>query len=103
MRKKDRLILTLSSLLLALLVSGCASEPTAPPAQEKILSGDQMLRDSQGIAQLGSRWQEGKQMVDNGQALQRDGQLKIDKGRAMIEEGQKIMRESEEGYKTIKK
>ncbi len=103
MRNKDRLILTLSGLLLAFLMSGCASEPTAPPTQEKILSGDQMLRDSQGIAQLGSRWQEGKQMVENGQALQRDGQLKIDQGRAMIEEGQKIMRESEEGYKTIKK
>jgi hypothetical protein len=103
MRNKDRLILTLSGLLFAFLMSGCASEPAAPPTQEKILSGDQMLRDSQGIAQLGSRWQEGKQMVENGQALQRDGQLKIDQGRAMIEEGQKIMRESEEGYKTIKK
>ncbi len=103
MRKKDRLVITLSGLILAILMSGCASEPAAPPEQEKILSGDQMLRDSQGIAQLGSRWQEGKQMVDKGQALQREGQLKIDQGRAMVEEGQKIMRESEEGYKTIKK
>ncbi len=83
--------------------SGCASEPPAPaPAAEKIVSGDQMLRDSQGIAQLGSRWQEGKRMVEDGQALQRDGQIKIDKGRAMVEEGQKIMHETEEGYKSIK-
>ncbi|PPD29459.1 MAG: hypothetical protein CTY19_17340 [Methylomonas sp.] len=103
MQKNDRLVINLSGLILAILISGCASEPVAPISQEKILSGDQMLRDSQGIAQLGSRWQEGKQMVENGQALQRDGQLKIDQGRALVEEGQKIMRESEEGYKSIKK
>jgi hypothetical protein len=85
------------------MVAGCASEPVAPtkPA-DKILSGEQMLRDSQGIAQLGSRWQEGKQMVERGQVMQRDGQAKIDEGRNLVEEGQKIMRESEEGYKNIK-
>lgn len=91
----------LTCLPLAVLV-GCASEPTPPPAPERILSGDQMLRDSQGIAQLGSRWQDGKQMVERGQELQREGQIQIDKGKAMIDEGKKIMRESEEGYKSLK-
>lgn len=103
MRKTNRSIMSLAAMGLAMLISGCASEPTPSPASEKILSGEQMLRDSQGIAQLGSRWQEGKQMVEKGLAMQRDGQLKIDQGRAMVEEGQKIMLESEEGYKSIKK
>jgi hypothetical protein len=98
-----RRLINLPIVSLALVVSGCASEPTVTKTEEKILSGDQMLRDSQGIAQLGTRWQEGKQMVDRGQEMQREGQAKIDQGRTMIEEGQKIMRESEEGYKTIKK
>jgi hypothetical protein len=103
MLKPKHFMVTLPGMGLAILLSGCASEPAAPPAPEKILSGEQMLRDSQGIAQLGSRWQEGKQMVENGQAMQRDGQAKIEQGRAMVEEGQKIMLESEEGYKSIKK
>lgn len=87
---------------LAVILAGCASEPAPKPAADKILSGEQMLRDSQGIAQLGSRWQEGKQMVERGQTMQREGQAKIDEGRNLVEEGQKIMRESEEGYKNIK-
>ena len=103
MQKLNRKAFHAPALFVAMILSGCASDPPAPtPAPEKIVSGDQMLRDSQGIAQLGSRWQEGKQMVEDGQALQRDGQIKIDKGRAMIEEGQKIMRETEEGYKSLK-
>lgn len=103
MRKINRLIFSLPSMGLAVLINGCAGDPPPPPSAEKILSGDQMLRDSQGIAQLGNRWQEGKQMVEKGLSMQRDGQLKIDQGRAMVEEGQKIMQESEEGYKSIKK
>lgn len=101
MRKASRILLNSYSLCLALLIAGCASEPTQPPA-EKILSGDQMLRDSQGIAQLSSRWQEGKQMVDRGQSLQRQGQAAIDEGRTLIGEGQRIMKESEESYKNLK-
>lgn len=83
---------------LPLLLAGCASDE-APPAP--ILSGDQMIRESQGMAQLGNRWQQGKQMVEQGQNLQVEGQAKINEGRRMIEEGQKIMNESEEGYKDI--
>ncbi len=102
---KSRLASTTTLISLVWLLTGCASEPVTPPpapVAEKIVSGDQMLRDSQGFAQLGSRWQEGKQMLERGQAMQRDGQLKIEEGQALMDEGQKIMRESEEGYKTLK-
>ncbi|TPQ29334.1 hypothetical protein PL263_11695 [Methylomonas sp. EFPC3] len=102
MRNNNYLLVSLIMPVSALLLGGCASEPAPKASAEKILSGEQMLRDSQGIAQLGSRWQEGKQMVERGQAMQREGQIKIDEGRNLIEEGQKIMRESEEGYKNLK-
>ncbi len=84
-------------------ISGCASEPAVQSESAKVFSGDQMLRESQGMAQLGSRWQQGKQKVDQGQELVRQGQLKIEEGQALIDEGQKIMQESEEAYKAIKK
>ena len=86
---------------LALLLGGCASDPI--PAPEPIISGEQMLRESQGIASLGDRWKKGKQLVDRGNILVREGQNKIDEGNRMIEEGEKIQRESEESYKNIKK
>ena len=89
---------------LALLLGGCASDPVpAPPAPEPIISGEQMLRESQGIASLSDRWKKGKQLVDRGNILVREGQNKIDEGNRMIEEGEKIQRESEESYKNIKK
>jgi hypothetical protein len=84
-----------------LLIFGCASEPA--PAPEPIISGDTMIRESQGIANLGERWQAGKQMVDRGTAMVSDGEAKMDEGKRMIEEGNKIIRESEEHYKSIKK
>lgn len=102
MRNTSCFIHIIPKICLILLITGCATQPPAPPAQPKIVSGEQMFRDSQGIAQLGSRWQEGKQMVDKGQALQRQGQSEIDQGQSLIDEGQKIMRESEEGYKNLK-
>ena len=90
----------LSITCLALLLGGCASDPV--PAPEPILSGDQMLRESQGIASLGDRWKKGKQLVERGNILVREGQNKIDEGNRMIEEGEKIKRESEQSYKNIK-
>lgn len=86
---------------LTLLFGGCASDPAPAPAP--ILSGEQMLSESQGIANLGDRWKKGKQMVDRGNILVREGQNKIDEGNRMIEEGEKIKSESEESYKNIKK
>jgi len=86
---------------LALLLGGCASEPV--PVDEPILSGEKMLSESQDIANLGDRWKKGKQMIDRGNILVREGRNKIDEGNRMIEDGQKVQRESEEGYKTIKK
>jgi len=87
---------------LALLISGCATEQAAPPPSAQILSGDQMLRESQGIAHLSDRWKSGKQLIDRGNLQVREGQTKVDEGNRMIEEGEKIVRESEESYKNIK-
>ncbi|MGZ4998112.1 MAG: hypothetical protein ACXV8J_09835 [Methylobacter sp.] len=86
---------------LALLLVGCASDPV--PAPEHILSGDQMLSESQGIANLGDRWKKGKEMVERGNKLVREGQNKIDEGNRLIAEGEKVKLESEESYKSIKK
>ncbi len=85
------------------LLLGCASAPPKPQEAPKIKSGEQMLRESQGMAQLGERWLEGKKKVEQGEELVREGQAKIDEGQRMIEDGKKIMRESEEGYMGIKK
>jgi len=107
MLKSSKFFYSLSMLvimLLSQLLTACGSQPTQPPAPapQKVFSGDQMLRDSQVLGQIHNRWQEGKQMFDKGQALQRQGQGEIDQGQTLINEGQKIMQESEEGYKTIK-
>jgi hypothetical protein len=100
MQKNIGIRLSLAIASLPLLLIGCAGDQPPPPSP--ILSGDQMMRESQGMAQLGSRWQQGKRMVEQGENLQVEGQAKIDEGRRMTEEGQKIMRESEESYKNIK-
>ncbi|GAB6140982.1 hypothetical protein JCM14076_17110 [Methylosoma difficile] len=90
--------------LLSLLVSACASEAPAPmqPTAAKIISDEQMLRDSQGLAHLSNRWKNGKMMTERGNNLVREGQMKVEEGNRMIEEGGKIMRESEESYKNLK-
>ena len=102
MSKYNSIRLIPPSAYLALLLVGCAADQPPPPTSAPALSGEQMLRESQGMAQLGSRWQQGKQMVERGQNLLREGQAKIDEGHRMIEEGQKVMHESEQGYKDIK-
>lgn len=106
MQKSDRHLLAVATFSLPLLLTGCASQPpAAPPApvvQSKNVSGDQMIRDSQGIAQIGSRWQDGKNLVDKGQALMRQGQTQVDQGQNMVNEGQKIMQDSEDSYRNLK-
>ena len=91
------------SFLLIILTAGCASGPDPAPKPEPIISGDAMLRESEGMAKLGSRWQEGKNMVDQGNALVEEGRAKITEGQRMIAEGNKIIHESEEQYKGLKK
>lgn len=83
-------------------ISGCASEPASAPASKPIISGEEMLRESQGMASLGDRWKKGKQLVDRGNTLVTEGQNKINEGKRLIEEGERVMRESEENYKNIK-
>jgi hypothetical protein len=87
---------------LALLLGGCASDPVPVATPNPILSGEQMLRESQGLASVGDRWKKGKQLTERGNILVHEGQNKIDEGNRMIEEGEKIKRESEESYKNIK-
>lgn len=88
---------------LPLFVIGCASEPAPAPSPEQIISGEAMLRESQGIASLGERWKNGKQMVDRGNAMVSEGEAKIEEGHRLIAEGNKIISESEQNYKGIKK
>jgi len=80
---------------LPLLLSACASEAPVPvaAAPERIISDEQMLRDSQVTAQLGNRWKSGKMLVERGNSMVRDGQMKIEEGNRMIEEGNKVMQE----------
>ena len=49
---------TLTIASLALILTGCASEPVPEPVvvQAPILSGEQMLNESQRLANLGDRW-----------------------------------------------
>lgn len=109
MQKKICIQQTLQLLCFTLLLSGCAAEPIpepapAPaPAPNPIISGDQMLQESKGMASLSERWQKGKKMLERGNKMVRDGQAQIDEGNRMIDEGQKIIQESEETYKNIKK
>ncbi len=88
----------------SLFVVGCASERPVQsvPQAAPIISGEQMLRDSQAMAHLNERWKSGKQMVDRGNALIREGQTKIDEGNRLVDEGTKIVNESTESYKNIK-
>ncbi|MDD5033421.1 MAG: hypothetical protein PHE55_01570 [Methylococcaceae bacterium] len=95
-----------SSLLAGLIaLSACASSPPKklpPPESPKIKSGDQMLMESQNLAQFGERWKLGQQRVHQGEELVRQGQIKIEEGERLIEEGKKIMKESEDAYQGIK-
>ncbi|MDD2724691.1 MAG: hypothetical protein PHH59_11805 [Methylovulum sp.] len=93
----------LTIILLSLLASACASTPPpAPQTPARIISDEQMLRDSQGMAHLGNRWKSGKELTERGNNLVREGQTKVEEGNRLIEEGSKIMRESEESYKNMK-
>jgi hypothetical protein len=85
------------------LLAGCASEPVPVAKPYPIISGDTMLRESEGMAKLGSRWQSGKDMVGKGNSLVEEGEAKISEGHRLIDEGNKIIHESEQQYKGLKK
>ena len=89
---------------LAILLVGCASEPVPVTVQAPtpVLSGEQMLSESQRLANLGDRWKKGKDLVDRGNNLVREGRNKIEEGNRMIQEGEQVQRESEESSSNIK-
>ena len=93
----------LTVVCIALLLVGCASEPPViVQAPAPVLSGEQMLSESQRLANLGGRWKQGKDLVDRGNNLVREGRNKVDEGNRMIQEGEQIQRESEESSSNIK-
>lgn len=90
-------------LMAAAALAACASDKLPPPAPPKPLSGEQMLRESQGMAQLGQRYMDGETLVRKGEDLVRQGQARITEGERLIEQGRNIMKESEQGYGALKK
>lgn len=94
---------TLNIICAMFFLASCASEPVPVAKPEPIISGDTMIRESEGIAKLGDRWQSGKDMVDKGNAMVKEGEAKISEGNRLIDEGNKIIRESEQQYKGLKK
>lgn len=90
--------------LSATLLTACASNPppAPPPETPKIKSGEQMLMESQGLAQLGERWKEGQKQVLQGEDMVKQGQSMIEQGERLIAAGKKIQKESEEGYHGLK-
>lgn len=93
--------------VLPAVLSACATQPEPPPLPEppppKPLSAEQILRESQGMAQLGQRHKEGEDMVRQGESLVREGQARMNEGQRLIDAGRKIIRESEQGYSALKR
>lgn len=87
----------------AFFLAACGGEkPLQQPQPAKPLSGEQILRESQGMAALGQRYKSGEAMVQEGERLVEEGNLKAQEGRRMIAEGRKVMQEAEKGYGEIK-
>lgn len=85
------------------LLQGCAAEKPLPqPPSAKPLSGEQILRESQGMAALGQRYKSGEAMTEEGERLVEEGNQKVQEGRRMMAEGRKVMQEAERGYGEIK-
>jgi hypothetical protein len=85
-----------------MLLTACASDKPIP-RQPKPLSAEQILRESQGMAQLGQKYNEGESMVRDGESLVSQGNQLIVEGQKKMTEGRRIMQESEQGYGEIKK
>jgi hypothetical protein len=94
---------SLAVIAFSVLIVGCASDPKPVAKPEPLISGESMIRESEGMAKIGSRWQNGKDMVNKGNAMIEEGQSKITEGHRLIDEGNKIINESEQQYKGLKK
>lgn len=79
----NKLIVTLISASLMMLISGCASEPTL---------GDAMIEQGPVSAELGKQWNEGNQMVIKGEKLVKKGKEQIEDGEDEIKKGNKLIR-----------
>ena len=85
-----------------LFLTACASDKPVP-RPPKPLSAEQIIRESQGMAQIGQKYNEGESMVRDGEALVSQGNQLIAEGQKKMTEGRRIMQESEQGYGEIKK
>jgi hypothetical protein len=90
-----RAVLVLTSFCMG--VAACGSSPTV---------GDQILAQGKGTAAIGTKWNQGNEMVTEGQNLSakgrqqiKDGQDNIRKGDSMVIRGKASMAEAETQYK----
>ncbi len=58
--------------------------------------GDRLQSEGAAISSLGSRWDNGKELVDRGQALVRKGRKKIAEGEDMVEDGEDLIERGED-------
>ena len=68
------------SLLLALLLAGCAS---APPT-----FGDRVMADGQARVDIAQQWEQGSAAATRGEAQVKQGRRLLEKGRAELREGE---------------
>ena len=98
-------IMKLSRILILMwfiVLYGCASEPPNVKPAPRPLSGEQIIRESQGMAQLGQRHNEGERLIKSGEDLVNQGNQLIAEGQRKISEGKRIIQESEQGYGAFK-
>jgi hypothetical protein len=67
-------------------VVACGSAPTV---------GDQILAQGKGTAAIGTKWNQGNEMVANGQSLAAKGRQQIKDGQKMITDGQDNIRKGD--------
>lgn len=75
------------------LLSACASDEPLPSPKPTPLSGEQILRESQGMAQLGERYKQGESLMHEGESQVDQGKKLMAEGQRMIADGKRIMRE----------
>ena len=83
-------------------LSGCGAETPIVKPTPKPLSGEQIIRESQGMAQLGQRHNEGESLIKSGEDMIAQGNQMVAEGQRKISEGKRIIQESEQGYGAFK-